>query len=637
MTEGNPYGPWTRTRGRAFDAQEPVVVSGIGAVVYVPGDREPHIQVRRTAFRGREVPADLSSVLRHVDPSREIWDTVPVGMYPRLHLGHIIEGGCVLAVTYPRFRFTVDADDGVLQRHSEAAGRGASETGYRVIPPKPAAVVWGGLKGRPGVAYMEFALRDGTERLLIPCTEIVRTYYAPETKLAQAFFSHYMRSPVLTAGTQPPGVPRHLAELYDPAESGAIGDGAHRIVLRRAIPNVAGLNVARLAFDDRARARTLESSELLQQQHMNGFVPRIAARLPFTGVTTLDVTGEWVDLEGGDHPTRYFLVFEIHGCSGRLPFTDLLVDRETPPPRPGEDGVVEPTDVFRPTRPMPIRAANEPIEPDHVPTWMAALRVAEVDPVELSPPDGLRVTVVSERPRGSPRAKRPANESVPIDTVSTRSGTYAETRTAAVSVRRSHRVSGQEPATAPQARIRAGLEIFRLAAERVSARLGASLRWRVPEALESNGIAVMLPFVVQGESGGGGSAEVRSACCFVDSALSERRSVLIAEFERFGSYAYLLEIGRRLKAQTSTLALRSSSGEHQSDDVLTEVVGHAVRRLRDSRGPWNGVWPVQGLDAALIPHATVADVDSTEDLRENLIQKQAIRLELRLRAWLPER
>jgi len=197
-----------------------------------------------------------------------------------------------------------------------------------------------------GANCVRIAFRAGETHgtLVIPCSEVIRFYYAPATQLARRMYSGALLAtrgraqevpqPVREAAhaddiryaTHHLGVP-HFGALYDPATSQWTDEGRRQahIRLRRGMDEDAVAVAARLRYDAVARLRAARIAGPPRTEVVSGEVePRPgffpAALPPLLGCSLLRVHGETI--RRTEH-TWDVLVLYIVECTARFPFEQL--------------------------------------------------------------------------------------------------------------------------------------------------------------------------------------------------------------------------------------------------------------------------------------------------------------------------
>ena len=139
--------------------------------------------------------------------------------------------------------------------------------------------------------------------LIIPSVELFRTYFGSSSTLLSRLAS---------------GSDERLWEKAYPG--GAEGDAY--IKLSPGIDKASGLDVARIAFCDRARRAALGIWPALSKQSAANMKPYLMMGFPFEGRSRLSVSGQWLRAEGS---RPRFLVRRIEQCTHPFPFNTLRI------------------------------------------------------------------------------------------------------------------------------------------------------------------------------------------------------------------------------------------------------------------------------------------------------------------------
>jgi hypothetical protein len=151
--------------------------------------------------------------------------------------------------------------------------------------------------------------------VMIPTLEIIRFYYAPSTRLAQAlFWGEYN-------------------EMFNSERSGVVEEGVVRVHLRRWLEDQDAWTVARYICSPvmQREASRLHKSLQLYQLNSTSLISEpdqaLPCGFPFEGPTT--VQGIFVRLPGlsPDSPPRW-LILQLERCSAPFPFNRVIVDRD---------------------------------------------------------------------------------------------------------------------------------------------------------------------------------------------------------------------------------------------------------------------------------------------------------------------
>lgn len=145
----------------------------------------------------------------------------------------------------------------------------------------------------------------------------------PHYVILQAYFSasQYVFQQLFKFGLQ-------LDSIFDPSESYIDSDKNAFILLKNKTHDHAASQVARIAFDPKAKSVASNISLNLAAQKRNGQPRRLKAGFPFEDQTIdLNVYGKWCPL---DSKRKVFIVFNILDCSAEYPFDDLRYFRDNP-------------------------------------------------------------------------------------------------------------------------------------------------------------------------------------------------------------------------------------------------------------------------------------------------------------------
>jgi hypothetical protein len=151
--------------------------------------------------------------------------------------------------------------------------------------------------------------------VMVPTAEIIRFYYAPSTRLAQALFWGEYK------------------DTFDAERSGVLEDGLVKVHLRRWLEDQDAWTLARYLCSPvmQREASRLYKSLQLYQINSTSLISEPDQALPwsfsFEGPTT--VQGIFLRLPGStpDSPRRW-LILRIERCSAPFPFDRVIVDRD---------------------------------------------------------------------------------------------------------------------------------------------------------------------------------------------------------------------------------------------------------------------------------------------------------------------
>lgn len=160
--------------------------------------------------------------------------------------------------------------------------------------------------------YPENSQTENIEKIIIPCNEVFRFYYAHSSQLTRTLLTGQLNG--------------KTNNIYDPEQS-YCNDGIGHVQLCRSIPDLDAAYVARLAFSSYAKtqATNIYTSGLKNEQNSKKFL--IEALLPFEGESRISFEGKYVASPLYKKGWN-FLVFQIKSCSYPFPFTQLTFSRD---------------------------------------------------------------------------------------------------------------------------------------------------------------------------------------------------------------------------------------------------------------------------------------------------------------------
>lgn len=164
------------------------------------------------------------------------------------------------------------------------------------------------------------------DKLIIPCAEILRFYYARSSQLIRALLNGQLDE---KSSDDKKRKKADSNKIYNPDISlSYCNDGVGHIHLRPSIPDKDAPHVARIAFSSYAntQARNIYSGGIKNDNNLNQFLVKV--RPPFEGETTLVFEGKRVSSPGFSSIGWSFLVFQIKSCSYPFPFSHLTFSRD---------------------------------------------------------------------------------------------------------------------------------------------------------------------------------------------------------------------------------------------------------------------------------------------------------------------
>ena len=150
--------------------------------------------------------------------------------------------------------------------------------------------------------------------VMVPTTELIRFYFAPSTRLAQAlFWGEYKNT-------------------FDAERSGVLEEGAVKVHLRRWIEDQDAWTLARYICSPvmQREANRLYKRLQLDQINSSSVISELDQALecgfPFEGPTTLQ--GVFLRLPGPTPDSTRWRILRLEGCSAPFPFDRVIVDRD---------------------------------------------------------------------------------------------------------------------------------------------------------------------------------------------------------------------------------------------------------------------------------------------------------------------
>ena len=223
--------------------------------------------------------------------------------------------------------------------------------------------------------YHSSATKTYCEVITLPNGNLI---VIPHYVILQAYFStsQYVLTQLFKFGLD-------LGSIYDSHSSYIDDEGKAFVLLKKWTHDKAAPEVARIAFDKQAyRAVSGISKQFVLQENRNEPI-RPKTKIPFSGVTNLDVFGKWYPIQD----KMAFVVYDILGCTASYPFNVLEHFRDNPGDK-GENNTQLPqklSDGGRPNKPKPkpINGHNIELKPENEPS-------NQIDELELMSREGTR-------------------------------------------------------------------------------------------------------------------------------------------------------------------------------------------------------------------------------------------------------
>jgi len=150
--------------------------------------------------------------------------------------------------------------------------------------------------------------------VMVPTAELIRFYYAPSTRLAQAvFWGEYNNT-------------------FDPEQSGVFEEGAVKVHLRRWMEDQDAWTIGRYICSpvmQREASRLYKSLQIYQINFTRAISEpnqALECGFPFEGTTTLQ--GIFLPLPGLTPDSPRWLILRLERCSAPFPFDRVIVDRD---------------------------------------------------------------------------------------------------------------------------------------------------------------------------------------------------------------------------------------------------------------------------------------------------------------------
>jgi hypothetical protein len=225
---------------------------------------------------------------------REAWLTI--GTLPMVNVGDIWQNGeRVAQPSYQQEFFDVDINNSV----ADIIKAGLSIGEYFLLPLNEHRLH----RGATQSYCVCIAMEDG-KRLIVPCMELIRFYFGTSSNVLHKLFTSPLREEMLWREKSFDPATRHLHIKLANKISGASASDIGRVALsKEAWRSAAGIYASCV----------IATSQRRVAYPYTGF--------PFTGKTTLQVSGRWLSFAGKPHST--FVVYRLQSCSHRFPFDTL--------------------------------------------------------------------------------------------------------------------------------------------------------------------------------------------------------------------------------------------------------------------------------------------------------------------------
>lgn len=182
--------------------------------------------------------------------------------------------------------------------------------------------------------------------VIIPVSELIRFYYAPSTRLAQALFWHEYHA------------------SFNNEKSGFIGDGLYRLHLRYWMSDSDAWTLARFKESKPMQAYVVRLYQNLQKHRA---ASPLASASPFRGyrcgfpfVGKSHIRAVCLPLPGMSRGSNRYLALRILRCSAPFPFDELVVDRDNNNARADNAGDEELLQAWKKVPPQETNITEDP-------------------------------------------------------------------------------------------------------------------------------------------------------------------------------------------------------------------------------------------------------------------------------------
>lgn len=247
------------------------------------------------------VVGDLSSfdIVTDDADQREAW--LSIGMLPMVSVGDIWQDGEKIA--QPDYQLE-SFDVHIVNSWADIIKAGLSLEDNFLLPLNEHR--WH--RGATQSYCVCISMKD-SKRLIVPCMELIRFYFGSSSNLLHKLFTEPLREEMLWHEKSFDSVTRHLHIKLASRISGASASDIGRIALSK--------EAWRSAVGICASCITATSQKRTAYPY-TGF--------PFTGRTTLQVSGRWLSFAG--EPNSTFVVYRLNSCSHRFPFETLSYETD---------------------------------------------------------------------------------------------------------------------------------------------------------------------------------------------------------------------------------------------------------------------------------------------------------------------
>ncbi|MBX7223945.1 MAG: hypothetical protein K1Y36_28780 [Blastocatellia bacterium] len=327
---------------------------------------EPLIRVVLTPLKPTAISDQLLNSIRGYDHVDAITVQVGTGLIPILQIGTFWKHGRLVRAPWKRLTSSVFTYRNLLVSSTTAVTDAVSENLEMLNSAVYPAVRWCNRSKFLALEKPGPKDREKAGRIIIPCSEIFRFYYANGSFLANSLLLGQLNE----AG----------GNLYDATRSRIDEHGDAYLHARQGVTLEDTPVVARFAFSRYAgRQAQLISPLILKNVNLYN-LGLIETRFPFEGRTTLEVSGKAFKTDG--QGPWHFLVFTIQRCSAPFPFRSLDSNRLVKYDKRKGDADASDTSVRKQT--IPVGVPENPLNQFEVrhqnePSAHLAITVASLD------------------------------------------------------------------------------------------------------------------------------------------------------------------------------------------------------------------------------------------------------------------
>lgn len=269
-------------------------IDWFGEVAYPPNGQRRSQPVYRVLIS--PVLGDLSvpNIVTDDGDQREAW--LPIGTLPMVGGGDIWQDGVkVVQPNYQQESFSVHISSSL----AHVIKSGLSIDKHFLLP-----LVEHRLHRGATQSYCICVSMNDGKRLIVPCMELIRFYFGTSSTVLHKLFTGLLREEMLWSEKSFDPVNGHLHIKLASRISGASASDIGRIALsKEAWRSAAGIYASCVAATSQKRTAYPHTS------------------FPFTGRTTLQVSGSWLSF--ACEPDSTFVVYRLHSCTHRFPFETL--------------------------------------------------------------------------------------------------------------------------------------------------------------------------------------------------------------------------------------------------------------------------------------------------------------------------